>query len=91
MRLVGLERSLITFLAVVVVLIGNELVAAQSVSICKILIELDGPSKEFQSSFVLFLQAVTVADHTPGLWSKQRLLEGLIAQEYQSLLVLEVP
>ena len=47
MRLVSLERRLVTFLAVVIVLIGNELVAAQGMSIRKILIELNGPSKEF--------------------------------------------
>lgn len=91
MGLVGLESCLITFLAVVIVLIGNKFVSAQGVSIRKILIELNGPSEEFQSSFVLFLQAVTVADDTPCLWSKERFLEGLIAQEDQSLLVLEMP
>ena len=89
--LVGLESRLITFLAIVVVLIGNKLVAAQGVSICKILIELNGPSEEFQSSLVLLLQTVTVADHAPCLGSEERLLEGLIAQEDQGLLVLEVP
>ena len=91
MGLVGLERCLVTFLAVVIVLIGDKLVSAQGVSISKILIELNGPSEEFQSSFVLFLQTVTVADYTPGLRSKERLLKGLIAQEDQSLLVLKVP
>lgn len=91
MRLVSLEGSLVAFLTVVVVFICHKFMAAESVSVSEILVKLDGSSEKFKSCLVLFEQTITVSDHAPCLRSKKRLLDGLVAEEDQCWLVLEVP
>jgi hypothetical protein len=66
-------------------------VAAQSVGVREILVQLDGSPKEFEGRFVLFLQTVAVADHAPGFRGEKRLLERLVTEENQAVLVLQVP
>ena len=72
---------MVALLSIVVVFVGDVLVAAERVRIGKILVELDGPTEEFERRFVLFLKTVAVSDHTPGFWSEKRFLESLVAEE----------
>ena len=90
-RGVGLQRSLVALLAAVVVLVRHELVAAQSVRVREVLVQLDGAPEELDRGLVLSLQTVAVAHHAPCLRSEERLLEGLVAQKDERVLVLEVP
>ena len=90
-RLVGLQRSLIALFTVLVVLVGNELVAAEGVRVGEVLVELDRASEELQCRLVLFQQAVAVANDAPSFRSEERFLYSLVTEEDKGRLVLQVP
>lgn len=71
MRLIRFQSLVVAFFAVFIVLIGDELVAAERVGVGKILVELDGSAKEFERCLVLLQKTVTISDYAPGLWGKQ--------------------
>ena len=69
--LVGRQGSLVALLRRVEVLVRHVLVPAQSVSVRKAVIELDGSVEELESGLVFFLERVAVAHHAPRLWREQ--------------------
>ena len=87
-RLVGLQRGLIALFTVLVVLVGNELVAAEGVRVGEVLVELDCASKELERRLVLFQQAVAVANDAPSFRGEERFLYSLVTQEDKGRLVL---
>lgn len=90
-RLVGLQRGLIALFTVLVVLVGNELVAAEGVRVGEVLVELDRASEELQCRLVLFQQAVAVANDAPSFRCEERFLYSLVTKENKGRLVLQVP
>ena len=88
---VSFQSGLVALLAVVVVLIGDELVAAQGVSVGETLVDLNRSCEKLECSFVLFEQAVAIPDDTPRFRREERYLDCLVAQIDEGGLVLEVP
>ena len=78
--LVGLERILVAFLAVLKVLVCDELVAAECVGVGEVLIQLDRSSEEFQGCFMLLLETVAIADDAPSFRREKGLLECKVAK-----------
>ena len=78
--LIGFKGILVALLSVLKVFVCNELVAAKSVCVGEVLIQLDCSSKEFEGCLMLFLQTVAVSYDAPCLRSKQGLLECKVAQ-----------
>ena len=79
MGLVCFEGILIALLSILKVFVGDELVPAEGVRICEVLIQLNGSSEEFESRLMFFLQTVAVTDDTPGFRRKQGFLECKVA------------
>jgi hypothetical protein len=65
--------------------------AAESVGVSKVLIELDSSTEKLKCGFMFFLQAVAVADHAPCLWGEKRLFKCKVAQMGELVLLLQVP
>jgi len=90
-RLVCLQCLLVALLTILIIFISDEFVAAESMRVGEVSIELDGASEEFKGRLMLLQQAIAVADHAPGFGCEERLLNGLIAQENKRWLVLQMP
>ena len=73
------------------VLVIDVLVAAERIGIWVLRVELDGPGEEFKGLLVLLLQGEAVADGDPGFGRVDGLLEGLVGQEAEVDLLLQVP
>lgn len=73
-QLVRFEGGHVALFTTFVIFVRNVLVATEGVSICKIVVQLDGSAEKLECRLMLFLQTVAVADHAPGLRCKERLL-----------------
>ena len=80
MILVGFQCILVALFAILEVLVSNKLVTTKGMSICEILVELNGSSEELQSCLVFLLKTVAITDYAPCLWGKERFLKCKIAQ-----------
>jgi hypothetical protein len=61
--------------------------ATKRVSICKVLVQLNSPAKELQSSLMFLLQTIAVTYHAPCFGGKERLLKCKVAQVGQLMLL----
>lgn len=61
--------------------------AAERVCIGEVVVQLNGPSEELESRFVLLLQTIAVADDAPGFRGKQRFLKSLVRKVNETVLV----
>lgn len=73
------------------VLVVDVFVAAEGIGIWILGVELDGSGEKLQRLLVLFLEGEAVTNCNPGFGRVDGLLEGLMGQEAEIDLFLEVP
>ena len=67
MSLISSQGTLVTFLGLVEVFVSYVFMAAESMRVSEIGIQLNGSAKEFECGFMFLLQWVTVTHNTPCL------------------------